>query len=456
MEIKMKAIRSLTIGALLVASALPAMAQMEKWGCTEAALQDPQPIMEAVSLYQENVKQYKASKDQRYLEEAYPQWKTVISNCPRQSKNLYLNGANILKVKISKAATKEERDSYVQELMAMYDTRIAQYGEAAKYTAKKANEIEELLKEDGLDQYYQLYSEAVRIGGDDLEAGYLVKYMEATINYVRAGKAEPTLVVDNYDIASDLLEGELQKNAADSVKAATIRGYIAGVEAAFSPYASCDQLVEIYSKKFEADPENVELLKKITGIMMRKGCTEDELFFRATENLYRLEPSPATAMRMGQMCISKKQFNDAVKYLTDALPEIDAKDKYKVYMLIGTAQYNLKSYTAARASFNAAAAADVTKGDPYRMIAVLYASSSSSASEDNIGGRSVYWAAVDALSRAKSVDPSEANVEACNKSISTYASHFPSKTDAFMAGLENGKSFTIPGWIGVTTTIRTR
>ncbi len=83
--------------------------------------------------------------------------------------------------------------------------------------------------------------------GDDLEAGYLVKYMEATINYVRAGFAEPTLVVDNYDIASDMLDDELQKNASDSVKAATIRGYIAGVEAAFSPYASCEQLVEILS-----------------------------------------------------------------------------------------------------------------------------------------------------------------------------------------------------------------
>ena len=451
----MKTMKTMALG-LALAAALPASAQMENWGCNDATLQDPQPMMEAVSLYQENVKQYKASKDQRYLEEAYPYWKTVVANCPKQSKNLYINGANILKIKIAKATTAEERKAYMDEMLAMYDTRIANYGEAAKYTAKKAMELEELMKEDGLKQYYELYSEAVKIGGDDLEAGYLVKYMEATINYVRAGLAEPTLVVDNYDIASDLLEDELQKNAADSVKAATIRGYIAGVEAAFSPYASCEQLVDIYGKKFEADPENVELLKKITGIMMRKGCTEEDLFFRATENLYRLEPSPTTAMRMGQMSISKKQFTDAVKYLNDALDGVDAKDKYKVYMLIGTAQYNLKSYSAARAAFNNAAEVDRTKGDPYRMIAMLYASSTSSASEDNISGRSAYWAAVDVLNRAKSVDPSEANVEACNKSISTYAAHFPTKTDAFMAGLENGKSFTVPGWIGVTTTVRTR
>jgi tetratricopeptide (TPR) repeat protein len=452
----MKTLRTLTIGTLMAAAALPAMAQMEKWGCNEEALANPQPMMEAVSLYQENVKQYKASKDQRYLQEAYPQWKTIVANCPKQSKNLYINGANILKVMIANAKSAEEKAAYIEELMAMYDTRIAKYGEAAKYTAKKANELEEILKEDGLQQYYALYSEAVKIGGDDLEAAYLVKYMEATINYVRAGYAEPTLVVDNYDIASDLLEDELQKNAADSVKAATIRGYIAGVEAAFSPYATCDQLVEIYSKKFEADPENVELLKKITGIMMRKRCTEQDLFFRATENLYRLEPSPATAMRMGQMCISKKQYHDAVKYLNDAIQGVSGKDKYNAYLFLGYAHTGAKNWSAARTAYNNAAAADATKGEPYMRIALLYASTVSSASEDNVGGKSAYWAAVDKLQRSKSVEPTEENIEACNSLISSYASHFPSKTDAFMAGLENGKAYRVPGWIGETTIVRTR
>lgn len=454
----MKKSRTLALG-LFMAAALPCGAQMEKWGCTEQVLGDAakqQEVMEAVSLYQENVKQFKASKDQRYLTEAYPYWQTVVSSCPRQSKNLYLNGANILKVKIATAKDETEKMKYVDELMNMYDVRIAQYGEAAKYTAKKANELEDLLKESGLERYYALYSEAVRIGGEDLEAGYLVKYMEATINYVRAGHAEPTLVVDNYDIASDLLEGELQENAADSVKAATIRGYIAGVEAAFSPYASCDQLVEIYGKKFEADPENVELLKKITSIMMRKRCTEQELFFKATENLYRLEPSPTTAMRMGQMSLAKKQYSKAVEYLTDAVKGVGEKDKYMAYLFLGHAYNGAKSYSAARTAYNNAAEADRTKGEPYRMIATLYGASSSSAKEDNVGGRSVYWAAVDALNRSKSIDPSEENVDACNKLISAYAAHYPSKSDAFMAGLENGKSFTVPGWINVTTTIRTK
>ena len=447
----MKTLKKLTIGMLLSAALLPASAQVIK-GCPEELQQE---MMEPVSLYQENWKQYTSSNDARYLIEAYPYWKVFVEKCPRNGKNIYTRGVTIMEAKIKAATTDEERNALVEELMALYDTRIANFGEASKVTAMKAMELESVLGADALQRYYAIYSQAVNMEGG-LEAAYLVKYMEATINYVRAGYAEPTLVVDNYDIASDMLEDELQKNAADSVKAATIRGYIAGVEAAFSPYASCDQLVEIYSKKFEADPENIDLLKKITGIMSRKGCTDQALFFSATENLYRLEPTPATAMRMAQMCNSKGKYSEAVGYLKDAIGGIADKDKFNAYMQMGIAYYNLNQYSAARTAFNSAAAADVTKGAPYRMIAMLYGSSTASAKEDNVNGRSAYWAAVDALQQSKRVDPSEENVAACDKLIGTYSAHFPKQTDAFMAGLENGQRFTVPGWIGVSTIVRTR
>ena len=448
----MKTIKTLTIGIFLAAMGTSAMAQQPDWGCAPEVQEE---LLASVSLYQDAVKQYKATKDTRWLEEAYPYWHEIVPKCPKQSKNLYTNGSNIMRVKIAKAKDKAERDAYIEELMQMYDIRIANYGEGAKWTAKKALELEELLKEEGLERYYDLYDQAVKMGGD-LEAAYLVKYMEATINYVRAGKADPTLVVDNYDIASEKLEAELQKYVEDSVKSATIRGYIAGVEAAFSPYATCDQLVEIYSKKFEADPENVDLLKKITNIMSKKGCTGQQLFFSATENLYRLEPTPSTAMKMGAMCLQKKDYSEAIKYLVDATKGVPDKDKYMAYLYLGHAYSGAKSYSAARTAYNSAAEADRTKGEPYRMIASLYAMSASSASEDNVNGHSAYWAAVDKLNKSKSVDPSEENVEACNRMISTYSARFPKQTDAFMAGLENGNRFTVPGWIGESTIVRTR
>ena len=450
----MKTIKSLTIGIFLAAMGSTAMAQLPDWGCSEEVQQQ---MLEPVSLYQDAINQFKSTKDQRWLEEAYPYWQQIVANCPKQSKNLYTNGTNIMRVKIAKAKDQAERDALIDELMHMYDVRIATYGEGPKWTAKKALELEEILKEQGLDRYYPLYDQAVRMEGD-LEAGYLVKYMEATINYVRAGKAEPTLVVDNYDIASEKLEAELDKYVElnDSVKATEIRGYIAGVEAAFSPYANCEQLVEIYGKKFEADPENIDLLKKITGILKKKRCIDTQLFFSATENLYRLEPNPATAMLMGQICFSKKQYNEAIQYLRDAAKELTGKDKYMAYLYLGHSYNRINSYSAARSAYLSAAEADRTKGEPYRYIAQLYASSSGSASDDNMGGRSAYWAAVDKLQRSKAVDNSEENVKECNALIGRYSAHFPKTAEAFMLNLVNGESFRVPGWIGESTIVRTR
>ena len=58
--------------------------------------------------------------------------------------------------------------------------------------------------------------------------------------------------------------------------------------------------------------------------------------------------------------------------------------------------------------------------------------------------------------KSKSVDSSEENVNACNAMISRYSAHFPKQSDAFMAGLQNGQRMTVPGWIGESTTVRTR
>lgn len=444
----MKKSRIILWGIALSSLALTANAQQPNWGC-DAETQ--QQMMEHVSLYQESMKQYTASKDARYCEEAYPHWKLVVANCPKQSPNLYVRGPVILKTMMNKATSAAQRDSLIAELMQMYDIRIANYGDTANNLGKKALELENLRGPKGIADYYPIYAQAASYG--DLSPEYVVKFMEATIKYVQAGLAEPTLVVDNYDIASEMLDKGLEAQADDSVKASRIRGYISGVETAFAPYADCSQLVQIYSKKFESDPENVALLKKITNIMMKKNCTEDPLFFQATDNLYRLEPSPATALRMGQMCVTKKDFANAVKYLTNAANDLENdKDKYKALILLGVAHANQGSYGAARSAFYRAAEVDPTKGDPYLQIASLYMSHHSN--DDGMNGRSAYWAACDKAVKAKNIDPSV--TDEANRIINRCSAAFPKKEDAFMLNLMNGQSYTVGGWIGESTTVRTR
>lgn len=442
----MKKNRIFLLAVVMTAFALPATAQ--KWGATP---EDSAACVLNYSLYFEFYKQ------KNYVA-AYTPWKELMKVCPARHKNNYIHGANILKSKINeatKAKNIEQRDSLIDELMSLYDMRIQYFGEEGEVLARKAYDLEMLRKNAGLKDYYPIYAQAVEKGGTTLDANYVYKFFEATVRYVVNGYADSSLVIDNYDIASELLEKELLAET-DTSKAAVIKKFIANVEAAFSPFASCDQLVSIYTKKFEADPENVQLLKKITGIMMKKDCTDQDLFFRATENLYRIEPTASTALRMGQMCIAKEKYSEAVKYLTDAVAGVeDQKEKYRAYIFLGHAHAGMNSYGAARTAYNNAASVDPTKGEPYLLIANLYASGSRLISDD-MGGRSAYWAAVDKAIRAKNIDSSEANVEAANKIINTFSAYYPKKDDAFMLNLRDGQSYTVPGWIGETTTVRTR
>ena len=440
----MKKLQPIILAAVIALGA-SAPAQ-SKWGDTP---EDSAACIVNVSLYQDFYRQ-------KSYAECYEPWREIIKHCPRFSKTVYQRGSTILKTMVNNAKTAEERDGSIDELMNMYDLRAQYFGEEAKVKAMKAYDLS-TLRPSAVKDIYETYNQAIQAGAEQLDENYLTLFFKSTVDYVKAGLAEPTLVIDNYDIVSELLQNILDTVVDDSVKAAKIRGYMVNVESVFSPYASCDQLVSIYQKKFDADPNNIDLLKKITGIMMKKGCTENNpLFFAATEQLYRLEPSPSTAMRMGQMCLGKKQYSKAIEYVKDAVDQLtDKKDRYMAYLILGLSYAGQDSYSAARTALLKAAEVDRTKGEPYLVLAQVYAMGSRSI-DDGMGGRSAYWVAVDEARHAKQVEPTEEIISKADNIISSYAGYFPKKNDAFMLDLIDGHSYFVPGWIGKTTIVRTR
>ncbi|MBR3829549.1 MAG: hypothetical protein IKJ40_09725 [Bacteroidales bacterium] len=438
----MKTLKFLTLGLIMTMSVMSVSAQ--KWGNSP---EDSVSCVTNTFLYRE------AFKNKQYVE-AYEPWKECLDKCPGNNKNLYIRGVTILKSRYNATKDATERKAIVDELMKMYDLRIQYFGEAAEVTARKAYDMEQLLGNAALKEYYELYDEAMRLGADKLELAFVERYFDATVKYVTSGFADTTVIIDNYDMVSDALEG-LASSETDSAKRAEIYGVIAHIENRFSPFASCDELVKIYSRKFAATPDDVTLLKKITTILRKKKCMDTELFFAATEKLHALEPTASTAYLMAQMCYQKKRFGEAAKYVSDALEGAEDKDKYNMYILQGLCYANASSYGAARAAYNKAADMEPSKGEPYRLIAQLYASGARAVS-DGMGGRSAYWAAVDAARKSINVDDSPENVEAANNLIRSYSGHFPKQDEAFMLDLIDGNSFTVPGWIGVSTTVRTR
>jgi hypothetical protein len=55
-------------------------------------------------------------------------------------------------------------------------------------------------------EIYEIYDAAVKAGVNDIDENYITLFFKATVDYVQAGFAEATLIIDNYDIAITRLE----------------------------------------------------------------------------------------------------------------------------------------------------------------------------------------------------------------------------------------------------------
>lgn len=423
----------------------------------------PQDSIECLmnnSLFKEFYKQ-KAYKD------AYEPWKKVLEICPKYHINTYRQGYNIL-VNLYKTATPEEKDQYFNDMLLMYDKWGEFDGEIWNATARKAEWYEQC-KPNEQEKIYNLFKQAKEIADKNnalLDQVFCVKYLRATINYLtssNASKEQWSDLFDVYDYASNAMEQSLtnssneldivtQKNDTKAIgklqkEVDNTRININALETLIEPFASCEKIVPIYEDRFNANPNDLTLLKKITTNMERKGCTKEDLFLKATENLHKLEPTPKTASLMGQMLIGKGQFADAIQYLEEAektAPEASVKTKSA--LALANALLKIKNFSAAREAARRAISYDKSyAGKASILIANMYLAT---------GGREAAWAAYEEAARAKSIDPSVSTD--AQKIMSAAHSRFPLKQDIFFEGKSAGSSVGVGGWIGGSATIRTR
>lgn len=397
--------------------------------------------------------------------DAYEPWKKVVELCPAAYKNTYVRGNNILANLYASATTVEQREQYFNDMLWLCDKRTEAFGDEANNIARKA-QLYAQYKQNEVTTVYNLYKQAAEKGGADLDQQYCVLYLQAAIDYLKAIKADNeqmSILFDVYDYASETMEASLTQTSNDLDAATQVndtkkmeklqkeldntRSNIAALETLIEPFASCEKIVPIYENRFNNNPNDIDLLKKITTNLERKGCMREELFLKATENLHKLQPTPRSASLMGQMLLAKEQYSEAAKYLEEAektAPEISTKAK----AALGLAQalFKAKTYSSAREAARRAMNYDKSlSGKATLLIANMYLATP---------GQNAAFAAYDEAARAKSLDPSVA--ADANRVMNAAHGRFPTKEDLFFNGGSAGGSVAVGGWIGGSATVRTR
>lgn len=415
-----------------------------------------------ISLYREFYKQWKASESTSLaINEVFKPWRWVFNNCPLGSENIYVDGVNIYQYRIENEKDKQRKEKYIDTLMMIYDQRLEYFPDHYKTGESQRGAV---LGRKGIDLYiyapdryedtYNTLKESVEVDGNLADGSVLIYYFRSVIKMAKKAKIDSTVIVDVYDKAIDILDYNIKglEAAGDTRWAEIYKNFKGNIDATFEPFATCEDLVKLFSKKYKANPDDVKLLAKITNMLDRRNCTSDPLYLNASIRLHELQPSPESAYLIGRLMLKDEKYGKAIPYLEEATKSTDVSRSHASYKLLAEVLRATKNYSRSRQMALRAIEIDPTDGSPYITIGDLYASSAKDCGSNEFTSRVAYWAAVDKYERAKQVDPSIA--ETANRRISDYRVYFPSLETIFFYDYKEGDPYTIECWFTETTTIR--
>ena len=405
-----------------------------------------------LSLFHESVKN-------KQYDEAYGFWLPVYQSRPDLNKAIYTDGTEILGHRYQQATDENVRKALRDSIMQLHDDRIKYFDEArypdAYVLGLKAMDYLTYFQEDELAlPAYGWMKESVTALGAKAQITVLRKFVELSYNIYKSNTEQyGDQFLADYQLASAALEQIVVAGGKNAEHATSQKAYVDRLYAA-SGAADCGQMDQMYATVVAESANDIEKLGSIMKLYRRLGCTESDVYFAAAEHAHKLQPTSESAAGCAQMCIKKGDLNGALEYYKQALSMVtDNEDKADYLYRVANVYVLLKNYQQGAAYAQQSLDVNPEDGRCYLLMGICYASAK--IYDDPILARSVFWVACDMFRKAKTVDPSCATD--ANKLIATYSQYFPSKEDVFFhKELNDGQPFRVGGWIGKTTTCRSK
>lgn len=403
---------------------------------------------------------YKDYFKQKSYNEALPNWREAFKRCPpTANQTMLVDGTTLMRKLISQNSKNPVyREKLVDSLMMIHDIRIANYPKYA-VTARnnKGLDLANYVQNDP-ERLYKEYGEIIAGNKTKTKPTILLFYFDSAVELYKNGSLDEEEIIGVYEECMELLSKMDPKDAADKEMVDDMKVKIEELFAS-NNIADCDKLIELYTPKFEADPQNIELAEKIVRFMSAAdGCTDNALFISAATSIHKSNPTHASAYTLYKLNASTGKSAEAVKYLQEAIDREDSDAAQDAEYYYELAVYNFKcgnnlaAEQAAKKVIPLATTSEV-KGKTYMLIGTIWGGVRCDGND--IAKRAPYWVAVDYFERAKAADP-ELAAEA-NKRINEYKKYYPLTADAFMFGVNDGETYQVScGGFKANTTVRTQ
>ena len=400
---------------------------------------------------------YKEYFKQKNYDSALPNWRQAYKLCPpTANQNMLIDGTTMIRQLINKNAKNAEyRKALLDTLMTLHDVRAEYYPNYAVTSRNnKGTDMNNFIKDDNAALFKGL-NEIIALNQEETKASILLFNLNTAIALYQDGDMDAEQVINTYQRNIALVNAASPANAAEKESNEKVRQDMEGLFIT-SKVASCDNLIALFTPRYEANPNDLDLATNIVKMMnSTDDCTNNDLFLRAATTMHRMQPSAQSAYFLYRLNAAKENTAEAAKYMEEAIngEGLDAATEAKYnYEYASFCIRNNMSGKAVAAAQKAANLDPSYAGKSYQIIANAWAQSSCGG--DEIQRRAKYWVATDYMQRAMNADESLA--DDCRKAIGMYSAYYPNTADAFMYDLTNGQSYSIScNGMSATTTVRT-
>jgi len=395
------------------------------------------------ALYTDNFKQGNYRKAADYLS-----W--LLVNAPNLNKSIYINGVKIYDGLASEEADPAKKIVYQDSTLLLYDLRIKYFGEEANVLDRKAFNAYQYYSNDPkrYKELFILFKSAFELNGKEILDNNLLYYMDVVRKYKLSGNPitddeilaiyDEIIGISTYKIDVVKKNVETLKIVVDQVN--TMLPQIIDVDCAF--------IENNMGPKLKAEPENLKLAKNIMRLALAGKCTDGEVFLEASIVVQKFEPEYALAKLIGQTYAGRKNFDLAMKYLTQSVELTDDNTKKgDSYYSLSVIQANLDKKVSARDYARKAVAADPTRKDAYKIIGNLYFNSFDDCKrgENPVHDKAIFIAAYEMFQAAGD-----------SEGMKRAQAQFPTMEEIFTWNMQVGEQYRVECWVNETISIQKR
>lgn len=395
---------------------------------------------------------FKAKK----ITESFDTWTAVSKNCPKENEAVYTDGIEIIQYKIDNAASAEEKEKLVRDVLKLYDqynkyfpltTTDFEVNKAMTLVANKIDAKEEIftLLDRGFTKasnkvtaanaiftYFSMYCEKFNNGDKSITSNSILeKYtlVNSLLNQLQAAKPDSN-------------DSEQAKQNSDYKTAQT------AINKLIKDLATCENLDVFYTKNYTENQENEDWITSALLSLSGK-CSAKPIFNTLAEKLYAMKVTAQSANFMALANLQQRKFPEAIKFYNESAElQTNPIEKSKIYYTLATGLL-ANDLPKSKEYLKKALSSDPKMGKAYLFLAQLYSNSANDCGKTDFEKKAVYYLAIQTAQKAGVAEPRLKPT--ADKAAKDYEAKSLTADEISKAKM-NGKLVTIGCWINETIT----